>query len=147
MATSTSMRINAVIICDDIRKEANGKAILIGVFAADILVFKLPATIGLSFWFDCFTKEHANEFEAKITLTNKSDNSTNDLFNRKLQNNIDNAKPIGGGQSITFALLGLPVKVEQNSTLIVSARTANSQSKWKELTRKDIILSEDSISP
>jgi len=141
MATNKSIEVKAVIICDDIRKEVNGKAILIGVFATDILVFKLPATIGLSFWFECFTKEHANEFEVMITLTNKADNNTTELLSQTLKNNIDDAKPIKDGQSITFALLGLPVNIGQNSTLIVSVRPVKSK-KWKELTRKDIIFSE-----
>jgi hypothetical protein len=41
--------VNA-IICDDIRREDNGKAILIGVYGSNIILQSLPATLALSIW-------------------------------------------------------------------------------------------------
>lgn len=42
--------IMAVIVCDDVRREANGKEILIGVYAGDIMVQSFPAVIATSIW-------------------------------------------------------------------------------------------------
>lgn len=42
--------IVSLVVCDEIRKEDNGKAILIGVYSGDILVNELPIQIGISLW-------------------------------------------------------------------------------------------------
>lgn len=42
------------ILCDDIRDEAGGKNSLMGVFAGDIVVAHLPATINLAFFLQYF---------------------------------------------------------------------------------------------
>ena len=49
--TSAAQKIDVryVIVCDDIRKEDNGKSILIGVYTEAILVNQSPAKLGLSF--------------------------------------------------------------------------------------------------
>lgn len=39
-----------VIVCDDIRREDNGKSILIGVYNASILVQQFPYALGIAFW-------------------------------------------------------------------------------------------------
>lgn len=44
------MKIDNVIICDFIRKEDNGKPIMIGVYLENIQFLKFPATIGLTTW-------------------------------------------------------------------------------------------------
>ena len=38
-------KISSVLICDDIRREASGKEILIGVYSSDIIVSSIPANI------------------------------------------------------------------------------------------------------
>lgn len=38
------------VFCDDIRREDNGKALLIGVYTEDLVVQKLPTQLRLSFW-------------------------------------------------------------------------------------------------
>lgn len=38
------------VFCDDIRREDNGKAILIGVYTGDLVVQKLPTQFPLSAW-------------------------------------------------------------------------------------------------
>lgn len=41
-----------VVFCDDIRREDNGKAILIGVYTGDLIPGVLPANLPLSLWID-----------------------------------------------------------------------------------------------
>lgn len=38
------------IVCDDIRREDNGKQILIGIYTGDIIVSAFPTNLNLSFW-------------------------------------------------------------------------------------------------
>lgn len=42
------------IFCDDIRFEANGKAIIIGAYQEDLIPSQLPQTLLLSFWVRLF---------------------------------------------------------------------------------------------
>jgi hypothetical protein len=44
------IEIIAAIICDDVRREDNGKAILIGVYPVDVVVETLPANVQLALW-------------------------------------------------------------------------------------------------
>lgn len=41
------------VICDDIRREDNGKQILIGVYSENIGIPSFPANIALSIWLQC----------------------------------------------------------------------------------------------
>jgi hypothetical protein len=49
--------IGAIIVCDDIRKEINGKDILIGVYGGDILVSGTPFVLVLGIWFEYFSSK------------------------------------------------------------------------------------------
>lgn len=42
--------VKSVIICDDVRIEDNGKAILIGVYSGTITLRKMPTAMRLAFW-------------------------------------------------------------------------------------------------
>lgn len=43
-------KIDAVVACDDVRKESSGKDILIGVYPAGVTMFPVPGQIRLAFW-------------------------------------------------------------------------------------------------
>ena len=49
--------ILAVVVCDDIRKEITNKDILIGVYAADIVVPIFPVALALAFWIEINPKK------------------------------------------------------------------------------------------
>jgi len=48
----SDFQFNAVLVCEDVRKEQNNKEILIGVYGSDIHVSALPSNIFLSFWME-----------------------------------------------------------------------------------------------
>jgi len=45
---SDALRIKFGIVCDDVRREDNGKLILIGIYGSNILVSSFPAMLALS---------------------------------------------------------------------------------------------------
>lgn len=49
-ADNVDFAIKTALVCDDIRREDNGKQILIGVYNDKILVPQFPAPLALSFW-------------------------------------------------------------------------------------------------
>jgi hypothetical protein len=42
--------VKTVVVCDDVRREENGKDILIGVYSAGVLVAQFPAPLQFTFW-------------------------------------------------------------------------------------------------
>ena len=48
--SDVSLRIENVLVCDDIRTEDNGKALIIGVYTGSISPRKFPAKLKLSYW-------------------------------------------------------------------------------------------------
>jgi len=42
--------VETVVLCDDIRQEANGKFLLIGVYGGNIVVPSFPANLNLAVW-------------------------------------------------------------------------------------------------
>lgn len=50
MSSKPKLDLKQVVVCDDIRREDNGKEILIGVYGSSIIVSKFPASLALSFW-------------------------------------------------------------------------------------------------
>jgi len=47
MSNKPPIRVDYAILCDDIRQEANGKLILIGIYTGDILISEFPAKLSL----------------------------------------------------------------------------------------------------
>jgi hypothetical protein len=58
---------NAVLICDDVRKEISNKEILIGVYSGNIHVPTLPAALLLSFWLE-MTSKRKGPFEMTLRI-------------------------------------------------------------------------------
>ena len=52
--------IPTAIVCDDIRREDNGKEFLVGVYSADIIPMAMPVVFGLSFWVPIEVKRQGN---------------------------------------------------------------------------------------
>lgn len=65
-------RIDSLLLCDDIRKEDNGKAIIIGVYTGDIVVPKFPAALMLSIWLQGHAEEDAESFSLRPELVTES---------------------------------------------------------------------------
>jgi hypothetical protein len=51
------LTVKQFIVCDDVRREASGKEILIGVYGSGITVATFPAQLGLAFWMQFYTPE------------------------------------------------------------------------------------------
>lgn len=68
MSNTNDFILESTIICDDIRMEANGKLLLIGVYPEGILINTTPLQIMLSIWIQFkmkLTKKTTFEFGVK----------------------------------------------------------------------------------
>jgi len=52
-----NVEIKYVLVCDDVRREDNGKEILIGVYSSDIQTTVFPSNLALVFWMELVTKK------------------------------------------------------------------------------------------
>lgn len=65
------MKFTNAVVCDEVRKEANGKHIIIGVYPHDMLVNSFPATIAPALWIQFFI-ERKGEIEIEFRVRDKS---------------------------------------------------------------------------
>lgn len=101
------MRTDA-IFCDDVRPEASGKQILIGVYPNDLVSHVTPSTFPLALWIRLHgLKASSRKFELKL----KSDDGATDL---DLSGELFGHE--AGGPSV-IALGGFPVSVQAATTL------------------------------
>lgn len=79
-------QFNAVVVCDDVRKEMSGKDIIIGAYGSEIQVHSLPYQMNVAFWMEMTSKrsgpcnfffriqppntDHKVEFKLAIDITN-----------------------------------------------------------------------------
>jgi hypothetical protein len=65
-------KITSLIICDDIRREASGKEILIGVYSKDIIVKDIPTRLPQLSFRISVALEHANFKKMRFSLSSPS---------------------------------------------------------------------------
>jgi hypothetical protein len=64
--------IGAVVICDDVRRELNGKDILVGVYGGEIIVAQLPFTLNLAIWCEYRTpRDGTNNVYVRISYNSQ----------------------------------------------------------------------------
>ena len=107
------IKIQSVIICDDIRKEITGKDILIGVYAGGINVPSYPVTLPLAFWI-VLDPEQSSNYKCEITIQSPSGNPP-----IKMEAEIEVGQPVGPG---ILALSKVPIRIENDGDITVSLK-------------------------
>ena len=113
------MRIHNAIICDQVRKEDNGKHLLLGVYPTDILFPDFPTKSNLVLWMQLYV-DRKGEFgvEFRIQKDKKSISHTNATMSVK-----DHLQPV------TIALALPPIEIDGECTLSFQIREKNKR--WK----------------
>jgi hypothetical protein len=106
----SGLDIRYVIVCDDVRREDNGKEILIGVYSSDILVPVLPANLQLVFWMHVYNDE-VGEFPFEVRLTGPD---RVQILHASAQGTATSARSMG---SIWFGPVGVRVPKEGDLSL------------------------------
>lgn len=113
--------INA-IICDEVRKEDNGKHILIGVYPADIRVPEFPTNLILSMWFQFYV-----ERDGTIEMEYRAVRKDGDLiFQGVGMINIEDFT-----LPVTVVLNKLMVQMESEGNFIIQIREKAPRKKWQ----------------
>ncbi|AMN46398.1 hypothetical protein ACG33_04620 [Steroidobacter denitrificans] len=129
---SIPLEIREVLVCDDIRREDNGKAILIGVYVGDILVSAFPVNLRLSFWLQGRARKNARPGIAKfkIEVADQDEDAEPILVETKFD-----APPTGMSDGVLI-FAAVPLTVRQPGRLLISVDEGSNE--WIELASKTI---------
>lgn len=134
---ATGLTATNVIICDDVRREPNGKEILIGVYSGDILVPEVPTGLLLFVWINILANEPIDaKGKIRVQLPGSAKNAIE----------IDasfGAKNKGDVASVTIP--NLPIQIDKEGILKVSWRIDDGR--WKELISKKIRVKQPMSAP
>lgn len=122
------LTLSSVILCDDVRREDNGKDILIGVYTGDVLVPKFPISMSICLWLLMKTKG-MGDFERSVRVLDPA------------------GKIIAAGQFratigekeegfASFALTKMPLNIQ--STGEIKFQWKSPGGRWKTLLTKNV---------
>jgi len=135
----STLKINSVIVCDDIRNEDNGKSIIIGTYTGDIVLQTIPSNLQLSFWImgSSNSDDHEIQFKIGVAGTDKKDSVA---VEQKviLKSNPDLKTPLEDVEFV-LALIKVPLKIKGEGEFYVKMKHQKNKS-WKTLTSKKVIL-------
>jgi hypothetical protein len=66
------VEIVSIVVCDDVRREENGKEILIGVYGSDIILDRFPGLVAPVFWVQMIPND-AEKLSIGFRLINEAD--------------------------------------------------------------------------
>lgn len=121
-----SARIVSLIVCDDVRKEINGKDLLIGVYSGDVVVASYPAVIQAALWIEVEAETGAYDAECEIDLP-----SANPPIRFGFHADV-----VESG-TVVIAIGGLPFHFERDGELVVRWRLGAGD--WEVAKRKRVL--------
>jgi hypothetical protein len=123
-----SLRFEAVLACDDVRQETNGKHILVGVYGSFIGLPNVPSNFRPTWWLQVFGEKGSHQFEFRIMGPN-------------------NAQLMNGGVQFVINRTGLAAIALPRTQLQLQAAGSlrlewreNNESEWKVLKEIEVIV-------
>lgn len=111
--------VSSVIICDDVRKELNGKDILIGVYSGTINVPAYPTVFHAAFWIE-IEPQGVGTIPCHFRIDMPSGNPPVE-FGADLE-----VSELG---TAVFVIGGVPLRLEQDGEIVVSAEIGSKERK------------------
>ena len=143
------IKIHSAIIADQIRREHNGKSIIIGVYSGDIILPKFPVELRLAFWIDVELSPIVRpsnlilQLRVRIRVPNEGPSAQIDgteSINIQLPK-IENTQPKGSQKLRTNLVINdVPAKIAGPGTLELAMRVADKR--WKKILSKQLVAAE-----
>jgi len=125
--------IKSVIVCDDVRREDNGKILIVGAYIGEILLSALPATIGLAFVCTAVTDGPGPmDIEVRVEHSRATQPLTG------FASAVIGIPASHAGGEAWVVLPAAPFAFDQETELVIRAREAGT---WREIGRKRVALS------
>jgi len=139
MANKPPVKLDYAVLCDEIRKESNGKLFLIGVYTGDILVSDFPAQLALSALLHGFAYEKGEYlFEIRYRLAFADSEKTVVQAKGKIQ--AQRSAP----SEVSIPALRVPIEIVEPARLDLAYRLSGGR--WKTILSKTIRLNPASTS-
>jgi hypothetical protein len=117
--------INAVIVCDDIRKEVTGKDLILGVYTGSVVLGEFPSWFGPAFWIEVdFSETGDFELNFRLSITGKPP------MPFTMRAHVSNPGPSAG------VVQGLQILIEEETELVLEIREGDD---WKVIKRKKVV--------
>lgn len=129
-----TVEFDFAVICDDIRKEDNGKLILIGVYSGNILVGGFPGKLALATWLHGYGHE-LEEVDIEIRYQFVADESEEKPYIVGAQGKIT---VVNTKDEVSVPLPRMPVVFAGPGLLSVDYRLGGGR--WKNLLEKRVLL-------
>lgn len=127
MTTSAVIDVKYVLVCDDIRREDNGKELIIGLYSRDIVALKFPINMLVAFWIQ-YVPLVVGEFDIDFRLTGKPDAQ---FFEAKTHTVVNEKKL----SSMSFK--GFPLLLQVPTALSLEMRQPGME--WEEIKKIEVI--------
>jgi len=135
--------IASALVCDDIRKEENGKAILIGVYGNNIILSKFPVTMHLSLWLQGKAKDGDYRLELGVEALSEGEAAPFQAT-RNLEFSIRDETGKGSSE-FSIAMNQVPILLKGPGSLFVKIRQNDED--WTTLARKEVVLASSTTAP
>ncbi|MGY6644470.1 MAG: hypothetical protein ACXIVD_04550 [Salinarimonas sp.] len=122
-----AFRLMNAVFCEDIRREDNGKDMLLGVYSGDIVAARCPIRVGVSLWLQ-YVSAPAKAGETGIDLRLRFDGQEKPVSQIGL--------PSMEEGETTLALRGMPVAIDGSGVLLLERRLPGQD--WEEIARKRV---------
>ena len=121
------IKIETVLICDDVRREVSGKEIIIGVYGGSITVPRYPGTMVATIWLEFDAVEHGDhKLELKIETP-----SGNPPIEISIDYSVDNSGPM------SLFVPRLPLHFERDGDIVISIKL--DEQNWEIVKKKSIL--------
>ena len=124
------------LVCDDIRREDNGKAIIVGVYSGDIIASSFPSDMRVSFWLQGRPTQQINEkqqmkLELRLLYQDETPGTKVDIDAM-----IEPSGTVPEGASVVLVLSSVPIHLEKPCKLLLSIQ--DNEQKWITLAEKRV---------
>ena len=141
------IKSTTALLADQIRREDNGKGMIIGVYTGDVLVSSLPASMSFAVWLELEISgaDLMPELDLEIRLKVAGENKPDDFETRQqvqitFRPSGETEKRISKKAKTVLVINGVPAQIRQGGQLDVSIRTNNGR--WKSVLKKSVILAD-----
>jgi hypothetical protein len=122
------IKVESVIVCEDIRKEINNKEILIGVYSGNIVVASYPAMLKLAFWVE-LVPDSMDVHHLSLKIESPSGNPPIEVeFDLSVKE---------ANTAATIAFGNLPIAIERDGELKVSFKEGDGD--WSVIKQKKVL--------
>lgn len=116
------MKFKSALLCEQVRREDNGKLFFVGVYQENVLAYKFPLNYMLSFWVEAETTEKNNQLEFEISVRPLKGGKKKIISKAELDIAFTEKNFIGNKARLNCLLDNIRIQFEEESLIIISGR-------------------------